>query len=165
MNTPRIALIAAVARNGIIGRNNTLPWRLSEDLKRFKRLTTGKPVIMGRKTWESIGRPLPNRTNIVVTTQTGYTAEGCIVVHSLNEAITAAKEHGGEEIMIIGGAALYKEALTTADRIYLTRVEADVEGDAFFPEVDWNQWKERERETLPADDKNEYPTTFLVLER
>jgi len=161
---PRISIVVAVARNGVIGRDNALPWRLSEDLKRFKRITTGKPVVMGRKTWESIGRPLLNRTNIIITSQRDYAAEGAIVVHSLEDAIEAAGENT-EEIMVIGGATLYEKIVSIANQIYLTRVEADIPGDTYFPRLYDEDWREVERLEVPTDEKNEYKTTYLVLER
>ena len=159
----KISLIAAMADNGVIGRNNRLPWRLSADLQRFKALTMGKPVVMGRKTWESIGRPLPGRTNIVVTRDVGYRAEGCVVVHSVEQALEVAA--GSDEVMVIGGANLYQQLLDRADRLYLTQVRADVEGDAWFPEFDSAQWREVERESHSRDDKNEYDYAFVTLDR
>ena len=159
----KISLIAAMADNGVIGRNNRLPWRLSADLQRFKALTMGKPIVMGRKTWESIGRPLPGRTNIVVTRDVGYRAEGCVVVHSVDQALEVAA--GSDEVMVIGGANLYQQLLDRADRLYLTQVRADVEGDAWFPEFDRAQWREVERESHSRDEKNEYDYAFVTLER
>ena len=159
----RVALIAALAENRVIGRDNRLPWRVPADLKHFRALTMGKPVIMGRKTWESIGRPLPGRDNIVVTRAAGYRAEGCRVVHSVSEALQAAT--GADEAMIIGGANLYEQTLDAADRLYLTQIRAEVEGDACFPEFDTQAWREIERESHPADERNEYAYDFVVLER
>ncbi len=159
----KISLIAAMADNGVIGRNNRLPWRLSADLQRFKALTMGKPIVMGRKTWESIGRPLPGRTNIVVTRDVGYRAEGCVVVHSIDQALEVAA--GSDEVMVIGGANLYRQLLDRADRLYLTQVRADVEGDAWFPDFDRAQWREVERESHSRDEKNEYDYAFVTLER
>ncbi|OHA89792.1 MAG: hypothetical protein A3C70_00870 [Candidatus Zambryskibacteria bacterium RIFCSPHIGHO2_02_FULL_43_14] len=131
---PHISIIVAHSRNMVIGKTNNLPWRLPEDLKRFKKLTTGHPIIMGRKTYQSIGRPLPSRTNIVVTRDINLEIPGCIVVHSAVEAIKRAQEFDQEEVFIIGGAEIYKETLSLADRLYVTKVEMDVDGDAFFPE-------------------------------
>jgi len=165
MSAPRLAAIVAMARNGVIGRDNELPWRLSEDLKRFKRVTLGKPVIMGRKTWDSIGKALPGRLNIVVTRQNNFQAEGAMVVHSLAAAIAAAAESEADESMLIGGATLYAEAMPLLQRIYLTRVDADIEGDARFPDLDPAQWRESQGETFPADEKNEHPTHYAVLDR
>jgi dihydrofolate reductase len=160
---PVLSLIVAMTRDRVIGRDNDLPWRLSEDLKRFKRITTGKPIIMGRKTYDSIGRPLPNRLNIVVTRSAEFKAPGCTVVHSLDDALAAAGDV--EEVLVIGGATLYEEALPRADRLYLTWVEADVAGDTFFPTFDVSGWRVEEDMQLPADEKNEHPTTYQVLAR
>ncbi|MGM0632012.1 MAG: type 3 dihydrofolate reductase [Pseudomonadota bacterium] len=165
----RLALIWAMSRNRVIGRNNALPWYLPEDLKYFKRVTMGKPIIMGRRTWESIGRPLPGRTNIIVSRNTGFEAEGAKVVHTLDEAITMAENiayiNGGEEAVVMGGAEIYRQALPRADRLYLTQVHAEVEGDAFFPEFDIERWHELGREDFPASGPNPYDYSFVVLER
>lgn len=134
MTKPRISIIVAHSRNMAIGKANMLIWHLPEDLKRFKKLTTGHPIIMGRKTYQSIGRPLPERTNIVITRDSNLDIPGCIVVHSAIKAIEKAQEFDQEEIFIIGGAEIYKETLPLADRLYVTKVELDVDGDAFFPE-------------------------------
>lgn len=158
----KVSLIAAMAENRVIGRDNQLPWKLSADLQRFKALTMGKPIIMGRKTWESIGRPLPGRTNIVVTRDADYQAEAC-VVHSVDQALDAAA--GAEEVMVIGGANLYQQFLDRADCLYFTQVKADVEGDAWFPEFDMTQWREIERVPHSRDDKNEFYFEFVTLER
>lgn len=158
-----ISLVVAVSRNNVIGRNGQLPWRLSADLKHFKALTMGKPVVMGRLTWESIGRPLPGRQNIVVTRQADYVAEGCRVVASPVDAIDAAAS--ATELMVIGGSHIYAAFLPLASRIYLTRVHADVEGDALFPGLDANEWQASSGEEHPADDTNEFGFTFLTLER
>ena len=141
---PRICLIAALAANGVIGKNNALPWHLPADLKRFKSLTMGRPVVMGRKTHESIGRPLPGRRNLVITRNRGYSAPGCEVVHSLDEAIAACP--GIEEIFIIGGAELYRESLPRAHSLEFTEIQAEFEGDATFPEFSLAQWRETRRE-------------------
>jgi len=133
-----ISLLVAVAENGVIGRDNKLPWHLPADLKRFKQLSIGKPTVMGRKTWESLGRPLPGRRNIVITRNPGYQAEGAEVVHSLDEAIKISGD--AEEIIIIGGGEIFQLSLPIADRIYYTHVRAVVEGDAYFPPIDWSQW-------------------------
>ena len=159
----RISLIVALARNRVIGRDNQLPWRLSADLQHFKGLTMGKPIVMGRKTYESIGRPLPGRTNIVVTRDSSFSAEGCRVVHSIDEALVAAG--GADEVMIMGGENLYSQLLPRADRLYLTEVQAEVSGDAWFPEFDQTQWQELERESHRADEKNEFDYDFVVLTR
>ncbi len=158
-----LSLIVAVADNGVIGQRNGLPWRLPEDLKRFRTLTMGKPVIMGRKTFDSIGKPLPGRINIVITRQAGLSLPGCLVVDSLPAAIAAAG--AVDEAMIIGGAEVYRQALPTAQRVYLTRVHAQVEGDACFPELNAQQWRELEREDYPADERHAYAYSFVILER
>lgn len=159
----RLSLIAALADNRVIGRGNALPWRLSADLKHFKALTLGKPVLMGRRTFGSIGRPLPGRHNIVVSRDPAFRAEGCTVVRSVQEALEAAA--GSEEVMVIGGAQLYAQLLDRADRMYLTLVHAEVEGDAWFPEFDRGQWREVGRDDFCADQDNEYDYSFIVLDR
>lgn len=163
-----LSIIVAAAKNGVIGRDGDLPWRLSADLKRFKRITMGHPLVMGRKTWESIGKPLPGRTSVVVTRQQDFQAdyEAVRIVHALEEALKVAAElPGGEEIFLIGGAQLYAAALPSASKLYFTHVEAEVEGDAAFPEVDWTEWKLVKAEKVPADEKNEYDHTFSVYQR
>ena len=159
----RLALIVAMAENRVIGRDNRLPWKLSADLRHFKALTMGKPVIMGRNTHESIGKPLPGRSNIVLTRDRRYRAPGCQVVHSLEQALQAAAGH--PEVMVIGGAELYRQTLQRAERLYLTLVKAEPAGDARFPELDASQWRELQRESHRADDSNEYDYDFVVLER
>ncbi len=158
-----VALIAAVADNGVIGIDNRLPWHLPGDLQWFKRQTLGKPIVMGRRTFQSIGRPLPGRENIVVSRDPDFRAAGCRVVGSLDEALEAAS--GAPEVMIIGGAELYRQTLPRAQRLYLTRVHANVEGDARFPEVDSSQWREVAREDHGADGRNPYDYSFVILER
>lgn len=158
-----LSIIVAFDHNRLIGRDNGLPWRLSFDLQRFKRLTTGHAVVMGRKTHESIGRPLPNRLNVVVTRQAAYRAEGCTVVHSLDDALEACRDQ--EEVFIIGGASIYAEAMPLANRLYLTRVDAALEGDAWFPELDLSGWTCISSERVPADERNEYAAVYEVLER
>lgn len=135
-----ISLIAAMSQNGVIGVNNQLPWHLSADLKRFKQVTMGKPIIMGRKTYESIGKPLPGRDNYVITRNKNFQAAGCIVTHSLTDAIKACDKTA--EIMIMGGANIYAQALPMADKLYLTIIEKDYEGDTFFPDMNYNHWYE-----------------------
>ena len=159
----RIALIVAMAENRVIGRNPQLPWRIPADLRHFKALTLGQPVIMGRKTYDSIGRPQPGRDNIVITADSGYQAEGCQVVHSVEQALEAAGSC--EEAMILGGATLYRQTLENADRLYLTLVKAEPEGDTWFPEIELQQWREIERQAHTADESNEYDYDFVVLER
>ena len=160
-----VSLIVAVAENGVIGKDNALPWRLTSDLKRFKAITMGKPIIMGRKTHESIGKPLPGRTNIVVTRNPSYDAEGCVVVDSLEAAVIAAQATGADEAFMIGGAALYEAALPLATRLYLTEVHCACDGDAHFPAWDRGAWRESHREDVSPDDMNQYHTTFSILER
>lgn len=145
-----LAIIVAVAENGVIGRENDLPWRIPGDMKYFKQVTMGKPIIMGRKTWESIGRPLPGRRNIVITRNASFHAEGADVVPSLEEAVALAGNlaaaAGVDEAIVIGGAEIYRAALPLAGRLYITEVHASVEGDAVLPAVDWGQWRETSRE-------------------
>ncbi|MGE3877409.1 MAG: dihydrofolate reductase [Parvibaculaceae bacterium] len=163
MSKPRIAFVVAVARNGVIGRDGGLPWRISSDLKRFKAITMGKPVIMGRKTWESLPRrPLEGRTNIVVTRQRGYDAPGALVAASLGEALAKAE---GEEVCIIGGGELFREALPIADRLYLTEVDLDASGDVYFPEIDRKSWIEISREVHPRGPKDDAGFVLRVLDR
>jgi dihydrofolate reductase len=158
-----INLIVAMARCRVIGRAGTLPWHLPDDLRRFKQITMGYPIVMGRLTYESIGRPLPGRTNIVVTTRADYAAPGCLVQHSFAEAVATVRDQ--VEIMVIGGHALYRSALPLAHRIYLTEIDAEIEGDVFFPEFDRTQWRETAREAHLADATHAYPFSFVVLER
>jgi len=160
---PILALVAAVADNGVIGRDNRLPWHLPADLSHFKRLTLGRPILMGRRTWESLPGRLPQRRHIVLTRDTDYQAEGCTVVRSLDEAMAAAGP--ADELLIVGGAALYAEALPRADRLYLTRVHARVEGDTRFPSWNPADWIEVDRVEHPADGRNPLSMTFLTLER
>jgi dihydrofolate reductase len=160
---PFISLIVAMAQNGVIGRDNTLPWRLPEDLKRFREFTLGKPVLMGRKTFESLGCALPGRTNFVLTRDRSWSAEGVTAVHSVEEALVRAA--GSEELVAIGGAAIYRLVLPFARRLYLTHVHADVPGDTFFPEFDPTQWDDVEYRMHPADERHAYPLTFVTLER
>lgn len=147
----------------MIGRNNDLPWRLPNDLKRFKTITMGKPILMGRKTWESIGRPLPGRRNIVITRNPAYVAEGAEVARSLDAALALVADAG--EAMIIGGAGLYKDALSKADRLYRTEVHAEIEGDTYFPSINSSDWSETMREDCPADERHAYPYSFVTLDR
>ena len=159
----RLSLIVAVAHNGVIGRDNDLPWHLPADLQFFKRTTSGHTIILGRKNYESIGRPLPNRTNIVITRDKNYKAEGCLVAHSLDEAISLAGNDN--EIFIIGGAQVYAQALDRVERMYITEVDTEAEGDVLFPEFDKAQWRECSRESHAADDQNAYAFDFVMLER
>jgi dihydrofolate reductase len=159
---PLISLIVAMAQNGVIGRDNALPWRLPADLKRFKAFTLGKIVLMGRKTFESIGRPLPGRDNLVLTRDRRWWASGVIVVHSVEQALAQA---GANELVAIGGAQIYRLLMPFARRIYLTHVHADVPGDTFFPDFDPTQWDDVECRMHPADEEHAYPVTFVTLER
>ena len=159
----KISVIAALAENRVIGRDQRLPWRLPADLRHFRSLTLGKPVVMGRKTFESLGRPLPERLNIVLTSRRDLAAKGCILTHSIEEALAAAGS--APELMVIGGSELYSQFLPLADRMYLTLVHGWFEGDALFPEYDTGDWLERSREDHPSDDRHSCPYSFLVLER
>ena len=160
---PRLSLVVAMSENHVIGRDGRLPWRLPDDLKRFKELTTGHTIIMGRKTFDSIGRPLPNRRNIVVTRQEGWSSQGVEVAHSLDEALTAARSDG--EVFIIGGEQIYRAALPRADTIHLTRVHATVEGDAQFPPLEERCWECVEQINHPADARHAHAMTFEVHRR
>ncbi|MDT6960180.1 dihydrofolate reductase [Cupriavidus sp. SZY C1] len=157
-----LTLIVARARNGVIGRDNTLPWRLPEDLQHFKRTTLGAPIIMGRKTWDSIGRPLPGRRNIVVSRNRDLKLEGAEVAASLEDAQRLCV--GVEQVFLIGGAQLYAEALPSADRLIVTEIDADIEGDAFFPAVDRSRWNEVARETHHSA-ANGFDYAFVTYER
>jgi len=165
----RVAIMVAVADNGVIGRDNDLPWHLPGDLRYFKRVTMGKPVIMGRKTFESMNGPLPGRTNIVITRNPGYRAKGARVVATLEEALALAEKialgDGVDEVMVLGGAEIYRLALPAVDRLYITEVHAAPEGDTRFPEVDWSAWRESSRERFPADNENLYAYSFVIYER
>ncbi|GAC1370611.1 MAG: type 3 dihydrofolate reductase [Candidatus Saccharimonadales bacterium] len=160
-----ISLIAAIAENGVIGQTGTvLPWKLPADLVRFKEVTMGHPIIMGRKTYESIGRPLPGRTNIVITRQDDFTAEGCTVVTSLDEALKMAAQTETDEAFIIGGAQIFGLAIGRADKLYFTKVHAEPAGDVYF-HYDPADWREVFNEDHPQDDRNEYPYSFMTFER
>lgn len=162
-DTPVVSLIVAAASNDVIGVDNRLPWHLPEDLRRFREITMAKPIVMGRRTHESIGRALPGRRNLVLTRRTDYAAEGCEVVGSLDAALSLAS--GAEEVMVIGGAALYREALPLARRIYLTRLHRAFEGDTRFPSLDNAEWRALEREDFPAGEGREFGYSYLTLER
>ncbi|MCW8126770.1 dihydrofolate reductase [Microbulbifer halophilus] len=163
-----IALITAMSRNRAIGKENGLPWRISGDLKFFKRTTLGKPVVMGRKTFESIGRPLPGRDNIVISRNPDWCADGAICASSLEQALQLARqsaaESGAEEVMVIGGAQIYRQALPLAERLYVTEVDAEVEGDAFFPEIG-DRWGEFSRECFAASDRDEHNYCLVRYDR
>ncbi len=159
----KISIVVAMDANGVIGRDNELPWHLPADLQHFKKTTMGKPILMGRKTWESIGRPLPGRTNIVITRDSDYQADGCIVVNSIDAAMAAAGEQ--DEVMVIGGAEFYRQVLPRADTLYLTRIHASFDGDTVFPELYAADWREVERSDQSADEKNPHDYSFIRLER
>ncbi len=158
-----ISIIVAVAENGVIGSDNRLPWHLSDDLKRFKALSLGKPVVMGRRTFQSIGRPLPGRTNIVVSRQAELAIEGTVVVNSLDAALAAAG--AVPEVVVIGGADIFRQVLPRTDTIHLTRVHARVEGDVLFPEIDPAAWRETAVEHHATDERHQYAFSFVTLQR
>jgi len=147
----RLHVIVAAAQNGIIGRDGAMPWRIPEDLKRFKALTMGAPIVMGRKTWDAIGRPLPGRESIVITRQTGFRAEGAVVVHSLDEALAHTRGRDVPEAFVIGGGDVYRQALPLADVVHLTQVHGAFEGDASFPPLEASEWRETGREARAQD--------------
>lgn len=158
-----ISIIVAIADGGVIGGENSLLWHISEDLRRFKAITTGHPVVMGRKTYESIGRPLPNRVNVVVSRNRDMQIAGCEVVGSLDEAVKLFSE--SEEIFIIGGGEIYRQAMPIADKLYLTRVHCEYKGDTFFPEINPDEWQLIDKESFDRGDKFEYPFEFENFER
>lgn len=158
-----VSIIVAASTNKVIGAGGSLPWKISDDLKRFKRLTMGKPIVMGRLTFDSIGRPLPGRQNIVITRQRDFSAEACDVVDTPAAALRSAGDAG--EVMIIGGSQIYELFLSKAGRIYLTRVHAEIDGDAYFPDIDDNDWTLVERESHGASEANEFAFDFLTYER
>jgi dihydrofolate reductase len=162
---PRVSLIAAVADNGVIGAENAMPWRLATDLKRFKALTLGKPVVMGRKTFESIGKPLAGRLNIVVTRKRDLAADGITIAPSMEAALAIAEGAGSTEVMVIGGGEIYRAAIESADRLYITHVAATPEGDAHFPPIDAKRWRAASEEAVPAGDKDSAATRFVIYDR
>ena len=161
----RISIIVALDEGRVIGSEGGMPWHLPADLKFFKSMTMGKPIIMGRSTWESIGRPLPGRTNIVITRNPSFHADGCRVAHSVDEALAMAREEAAEEAMIIGGAAIYEQTLPRTDRLYLTHISAHLVGDKHFPVINPDDWQEVSREEHAADSDNPFDLTFSVLDR
>ncbi len=169
MTSPKISLIAAIAQNGIIGRENELPWRIKSELQYFRRTTTGKPIVMGRKSFESLGKPLLDRTNIVISRNPDYRVEGCVTVASLDEGLGEARDvaarDGVDEIFIGGGAEIYRQTLPLADRLYLTEVHLKPEGDTTFPAFDRSAWREVKREFHAAKDGESADYTITVLER
>ena len=162
-NKPMITIIAAIANKNALGKDNQLIWHLSADLKRFKKLTTGHHIIMGRKTFESIGKPLPNRTSIIITRNKDYKQEGCLIANSLKEAISLVKND--DSPFIIGGAQIYKEAIKIADKLDITYVHHDFEADVFFPEIDDTIWEETARENFKPDEKNNYNYSFVSFSK
>ena len=162
---PEIVFIVAVADNGVIGRDNAMPWHLRSDLQRFKQLTLNKPVIMGRKTFQGLGKALPGRKNIMITRQVGWNAEGIAVVNNIDDALKLAGETDAKEVFVIGGGEIYKMFFERAQRIYLTRIHAEPEGDTFFPALDSKEWKLIRTDTHEADEKNHFAYSFEVWER
>ena len=158
-----ISIIVAVAQNGVIGTGNRLPWHLPDDLRRFKALSLGKPIVMGRRTFDSIGKPLPGRTNIVVSRQPGLAIEGALVTPSLDAALAAAGDV--PEVVVIGGAEIFRQVLPRTAVVHLTRVHARVDGDVVFPELDPGKWRETSMEHHAADERHQYAFTFVTLER
>jgi len=161
-----ISAIVAVAQNNVIGKNGAIPWYLPADLRFFKQTTLNHHVIMGRRSFDSIGRPLPKRTNVVITRDPFFIGTGCIVAHSVEEALRIARDHGETEAFIIGGGEIYRQSMPFWDRLYLTRVDAAIEGgDAFFPQIDIDEWEIVASQAFPADEKNEFSYTFLRMDR
>jgi len=159
----KISLIVAMASNRAIGLNNQMPWHLSADLKKFKKITMGSPILMGRKTYESIGRPLPGRTNIIISRNPSYSQPGCLVFNDTDKALESCRD--AEEIFVIGGSELYKSTLPVADTLYLTQIHREFPGDTFFPAIDAGQWVEVEREDIQDDPDVSFNYSFLKLER
>jgi len=159
----KISLVVAAATNNVIGRDGGLPWHLSDDLKRFKKLTIGKPIIMGRLTHESIGKPLPERRNIVISSQDGLSIEGCEVVASPDDALALAS--GAEEVMVIGGGKIYEQMMPKADRIYMTFINDAVDGDTFFPDIRDEEWRVVDQEDFPADGSRAFGFSYITLDR
>ncbi len=160
-----LSLIAAASTNNVIGKNNGLPWRLPNDMRYFKNITWGLPVIMGRKTFESMNEPLAGRMNIVITNQKQWQADGAVVVNNLNDAISAAKEADCKEVFVIGGGEIYKEAIKKADRIYMTRVHTVIDGDVFFPDFSEKKWKLVSTRDNAADEKHAFSYSFEIWEK
>jgi dihydrofolate reductase len=158
-----LSIIVALSENNVVGINNQLPWHLSADLKRVKALTMGHHLIMGRKTYESIGKPLPGRTNVIITRNKNFNAEGCVVVSSLTEAFEKAKDDN--EAFVFGGGEIFREALPKVNKIYMTRIHQHFEGDTRFPELNPKEWREISRQDYNADEKNNYSYSFIDLER
>lgn len=161
----KISLIAAATENNVIGKDNDLPWKLPDDMRFFVRTTKGHHILMGRQNFEATNKLLPNRTNIIITRQADYSFEGAVVFHSIEEGIRFAEEKGETELMIIGGGEIFKQTLSIADRIYLTRIHAEIEGDTYFPEIDMKNWKIVSEEEHPIDERHLYSFTFYTLDR
>ncbi len=161
----KVSAIVAIARKGVIGLDNGIPWHLPADLQHFKRKTLHHHIIMGRKSFESIGRPLPHRTNVVVSRDPFYLASGCLIVHSVDQALELALENGETEAFIIGGAEIYRQSMPFWDLLYITEVDVEVDGDTFFPAVDWNEWRLLHQESHLPDEKNPYSYHFKTYER
>jgi len=160
-----ISCIVAKTRNNVIGRNNNMPWHISDDLKNFKNITTGHTIVMGRKNHESIGRPLPGRTNIIITKNPCYSCCGCIVVNSIEKAIECAKQRGETELFIIGGGQIYEQTKHLWDKMYITEIDAELDGDVFFPDIDISQWKLTAEKCIKKSEKNEYDFCFKIYEK
>ena len=159
------SIIAAVSDNNVIGKNNDLVWHMPADMKYFKQTTTGHWVIMGRKTFESFGKPLPNRTHIIITRDQNYIYPGVFVVHSIDEAFKKVQESSDEEAFVLGGAEIYKQCINEVDRLYITEIKETFDGDTFFPKIDKNIWKEVSRQDFAPDEKNKYPYAFVIYEK
>lgn len=160
-----ISIIAAVAKNNVIGKNNSLVWHMPADLKYFKETTSGHYIIMGRKTFESFGKPLKNRTHIIVTRNKEYSYPGCHIAHNIDDAIKIAKENNQEEVFVLGGAEIYRQSIGLSDKLYITEIKEYFDGDTFFPIINENEWEEVERNEFEPDDKNKYPYAFVRYDR
>jgi len=160
-----VSIIAAVSKNFVIGYKGKIPWYIPEDLKRFKKITSGHHIIIGRKTYEAIGHPLPDRTNVVITRNKKYKAQGCVIVNSFKEAVMFAKKNKEKEAFIIGGEQVYNLALPIADKIYLTRVHHNFKGDSFFPKINTDNWKEISGQNHPKDKNHPFPYDFIIFEK
>ncbi|MDF1598328.1 dihydrofolate reductase [Mesorhizobium sp. YIM 152430] len=163
---PPITMVVAIAENGVIGRDGDLPWRLSTDLRRFKALTLGKPIVMGRRTWESFPkRPLPGRTNIVITRQADFADEGAVVAHSLEEAIAIAKGEKPDEICVIGGGQIFRDSMPLASVLHITHILASIDGDTFFPPIERDVWRKGRSERVPAGERDSHATEYAIYSR
>lgn len=161
----RIAFVVAYSRGRVIGKDNAIPWRMPADMRRVRQLTMGKPLIMGRRTYESIGRPLEGRTSIVLTRDPAFRAEGVLVARNADEALALARATGAEEAIVFGGSEVFAQFLPRADRLYVTEIDADIPGDRTFPEVDLREWRETERSEHEQDERNRHPYRFVTLDR